>query len=75
MKDEIIQDGKAVLSSSDGISIPMIYKNLSGRNLAAKEYGIYMQEIAFGDFGLKPGIICWLRDGVVVNEAQIPVSV
>lgn len=75
MKDEIAQDGKVVLWSTDGISIPMIYKNLTGRNLTKEEYGIYMQGIAFGDFGLKPGIIRWLRDGTVVCEAQIPADV
>lgn len=75
MKDEIIQDGRCVLSSTDGISIPMIYKNLSGRNLPETEYRIYMQDIAFGDFGLKPGIIRWFRNGNVVNETRIPVNV
>ena len=32
--DEIRQDGETVLSSSDGISIPMIFRNLSGKNLS-----------------------------------------
>lgn len=75
MKDEIAQDGKVVLWSTDGISIPMIYKNLTGRNLTKEEYSIYMQGIAFGYFGLKPGIIRWLCDGTVVSEAQIPADV
>lgn len=75
MKNEITQDGKVVLWSADGISIPMIYKNLIGRNLSKEEYGIYMKGIAFGDFGLKPGIIRWLHNGTVVSEAQIPVDV
>lgn len=75
MKDEITQDGRVVLSSTDGISIPMIYKNLSGRNLPKEEYGIYMQDIAFGNFGLKPGIIRWLHDGAVISETQIPADV
>ena len=34
--DEIRQDGKTVLSSSDGISIPMVFRNLSGRNFSVK---------------------------------------
>lgn len=75
MKDEIIQDGKVVLWSTDGISIPMIYKNLIGRNHSKEEYSIYMQGTAFGDLGLKPGIIRWARDGTVVSEAQIPAVV
>lgn len=75
MKDEITQDGKVVIWSADGISIPMIYKNLIGRNLSKEEYGIYMKGTAFGDFGLKPGIIRWLRNGAVVSEAEIPAVV
>ncbi len=75
MKDEITQDGKVVLWSTDGISIPMIYKKLIGRNLPKEEYSIYMQGTAFDDFGLKPGIIRWLRDGTVVSEAHIPADV
>ena len=33
MKDEIKQNGQVILSSDDGISIPMIYNNLAGVNL------------------------------------------
>ena len=32
MKDEIRQNGQVILSSDDGISIPMIYNNLVGVN-------------------------------------------
>lgn len=35
--DEIRQDGETVLSSSDSISIPMIFRNLSGKNFSGKE--------------------------------------
>ena len=41
--DEIRQDGKTVLSSSDGISIPMVFRNLSGRNFSGKEYRNYLR--------------------------------
>ena len=32
MKTEIRQNGKVILSSTDDISIPMIFKNLCGKN-------------------------------------------
>ena len=38
MTDEIRQNGKVILSSEDGISIPMIFKNLCGKNFSGKEY-------------------------------------
>ena len=34
--DEIRQDGQTVLSSSDGVSIPMIFRNLSGKNFSER---------------------------------------
>ena len=35
MKQEIRQNGKTVLYSGDGHSIPMIFNNLVGKNLKA----------------------------------------
>ena len=34
MKTEIRQNGKVILSSTDDISIPMIFKNLCGKKLS-----------------------------------------
>lgn len=34
MTDEIRQDGKTVLKSEDGFSIPMFFNNLCGKNLS-----------------------------------------
>ena len=39
--DEIRQDGKTVLSGSNGISIPMFFNNLTGKSFGGKEYPIY----------------------------------
>lgn len=36
MKTEIRQNGKVILSSTDDISIPMIFKNLCGKNFSGK---------------------------------------
>ena len=38
MKQEIRQNGKTVLYSEDGCSIPMIFNNLVGKNLKGREY-------------------------------------
>ena len=36
--DEIRQNGKTVLYSEDGRSIPMFFNNLTGKNFSGKEY-------------------------------------
>jgi len=69
--DEIRQDGETVLSSSDGISIPMIFRNLSGRNFSGKEYRDYLEHIAYDDMGFVPGIITLWRGGRLVAEAKL----
>ena len=38
MTDEIRQDGKVVLSSEDGFSIPMFFNNLCGKNFSGEKY-------------------------------------
>ena len=42
MKREIRQNGKTVLYSGDGHSIPMIFNNLVGKNLKGREYSDYI---------------------------------
>ena len=49
MKEEIRQNGKVVLSSDDGFSIPMFFNNLCGKNFSGEKYRIYLQSVAFGD--------------------------
>ena len=41
MTDEIRQDGKVVLSSEDGFSIPMFFNNLCGKNFSGEKYRDY----------------------------------
>lgn len=72
MVDEIRQNGKVVLSSEDGVSISMIFNNLCGKNFSGKAYKDYIRHIAFGEMGLKPGIVSHYRDGVLYKNGTIP---
>ena len=36
--ETIRQNGKTILYSNDGISIKMVFKNLTGRNFQGQEY-------------------------------------
>lgn len=69
--DEIRQDGKTVLSSSDGVSIPMIFRNLSGRNFSGQEYRDYLKHTAYADMGFVPGKITLWHGGVMTAEAKL----
>ena len=54
MTDEIKQDGKTVLRSEDGFSIPMFFNNLCGKNFSGNKYWNYIKQIALGEMGFKP---------------------
>lgn len=71
MLDEIRQDGKTILSSSDGVSIPMVFRNLSGKNFSGKEYRDYLKNIAYADMGFVPGTITLWRGEVLTAEAKL----
>lgn len=72
MKDEIRQDGKAVLKSEDGVSIPMFFNNLCGKNFSGTQYRDYIKNIALGEMGFKPERIEFYRDGVLQRTGEIP---
>lgn len=72
MVEEIRQGGKVILSGDDGISIPMIFKNLCGKNFTGTEYRTYIRHIAFGEMGLEPGSISYYRDNVLYKNGTIP---
>lgn len=55
MKREIRQNGRTVLHSEDGCSIPMIFNNLVGKNLKGREYSDYIAFVAIPDMGLPTG--------------------
>lgn len=70
--DEIRQDGKTVLSSSNGVSIPMFFNNLTGKNFGGKEYEDYIRYIALQEMGFHPGSIELYRNGKVIKQGIIP---
>ena len=52
--ETIRQDGKIILHGNDGISIKMIFKNLTGKNFQGREYADYIRHIAIGSMGFTP---------------------
>lgn len=70
--EAIRQNGKIILHSSDGISIKMIFKNLTGKNFQGKEYADYIRHVAIGSMGFTPGIIEHCSDGSVIDTGTIP---
>ena len=71
MKEEIKQNGKVLLSSDDGVSVPMIFRNLCGRNFSGNEYRNYLATVN-REFGVSAGRIELYRDGTAVETATIP---
>lgn len=55
MKEEIRQDGRAILSSEDGFSIRMFFNNLSGKNFSGKEVPGLCQKHSLRRNGLQAG--------------------
>ena len=72
MKDEIKQNGQVILSSDDGISVPMIYNNLAGVNMQSVEYRDYLKHVAMEEMGFEPRRIEYFRDGVFHKSCTIP---
>lgn len=72
MKDEIRQKGKVIISSDDGISIPMIYNNLIGKNMQGEEYRAYLKYIAIENIGFTSGKIEFFRNGLLYKSSIIP---
>lgn len=64
MKQEIRQNGKTVLYSEDGHSIPMIFNNLVGKNLKGREYSDYIAFVAIPDMGFTYGKMRIIRTGI-----------
>ena len=52
MLDEIRQNGKVMLSGEVGISIPMIFNNLCGRNFSGTKYRDYINIIGISKIPL-----------------------
>lgn len=54
MKREIGQDGKTVLQSGSGCSVPLIFNNLAGKSFKGGKYSDYAAFIAI----LRMGFTC-----------------
>lgn len=72
MKEEIKQNGRTVLSSTDGFSMSMFFNNLCGKNFSGEKYRDYIRNIALGEMGFQPGEISLYRDGKQVGTGVIP---
>jgi len=72
MKDEIRHNGQVILSSDDGISIPMIYNNLVGVNMQGEDYRNNLKHVAMEDMGFEPGRIEYFLDGRFFKSCTIP---
>ena len=71
MKREIRQNGRTVLHSEDGCSIPMIFTNLVGKNLKGREYSDYIAFVAIPDMGFTYGKIEYYSDGNLIATGEI----
>ena len=63
---------KIILHSNDGISIKMIFRNLTGKNFQGQKYLEYIRYIAIRDMGFSTGIIEHCRNGDVIDMGTIP---
>lgn len=72
MKEEIKQNGRTVLSSTDDFSMSMFFNNLCGKNFSGEKYRDYIRDIALGEMGFMPGEISLYRDGKQVRTGIIP---
>ncbi len=71
-KQEIRQNGTTVLHSTDGVSIPVIFNNLTGRNSdTAQDYRKYIHCVAIPEMGFELGDIELIADGVTVKTSTI----
>lgn len=72
VKQEIRQNGTTVLHSTDGVSIPVIFNNLIGRNSdTAQDYRNYINGVAIPEMGFVLGDIELIADGVTVKTGKI----
>lgn len=70
--DCIKQHGNIILSSNDNVSIPMIFRNLIGKNLKEEQYVQYILNIAFAEMGFSPGSFEYWRNDKLISTGNIP---
>ena len=70
-REEIRQNNKVVLHSSDEISIPIIFKNLTGKNIKGEEYSNYIKYVAINKMGFEYGEIEYFVNGDLKEKGEI----
>lgn len=71
-KQEIRQGGKTFLHSTDGITIAVIFNNLTGRySKSPEEYYNYIYGVAIPEMGFEFGEIELIADGATVKTGTI----
>lgn len=69
---EIRQNGRPVLQSDCELLLPMVFNNLTGRNIPdTREYNEYIEYIAIRDMGFTCGEIELVKNGQVVAKGHI----
>lgn len=71
MLEDIKQNGITILHSTDTVSIPVIFNNLTGKNFQGNEYHDYIKYIAIESMGFTFGKIQLYRDGEQIEESVI----
>lgn len=72
MKEEIRQNGETLLwaEGEEWTSIPMIFRNITGKNFTGKEYRDYIECWIFHQ-GFEPGSVELWCDGRFVERGEI----
>lgn len=72
MKEEIRQNGETLLWAEgvEWTSIPMIFRNITGRNSTSQEYRDYIEHLILRQ-GFEPGPVELWCDGRFVERSEI----
>lgn len=71
-KQEIRQKGQTVLHSTDGVTIAVIFNNLTGRYCKSpQEYHSYIHCVAIPEMGFELGDIELIAEGITVKTGTI----
>ena len=70
-REEIRQNNKVILHSSDGISISIIFRNLTGKSIKGEEYSNYIKYVAINEMGFEYGKIEYFVNGDLKEKGEI----
>lgn len=72
MKQEIRQNGEAIIESDDNISITMIFNNLTGENSKDnRDYQAYITYTAIPQMGFQYGKIEFWENGKLIRRGYM----